>query len=89
VGAAFFSLGVLDHGTLAKVNLGLLAGGAFQTVDTLGLSLADLCGKALHRLIGASEAKAVAEFAVDALGGQPRLKAACDEGFVIAAETFA
>ena len=47
MGAAFFSLGVLDHWTLAKVNLGFLAGGAFQTVDTLGLSVADLCGKAL------------------------------------------
>ena len=82
-------MGVLDHRPLAKVDLGFLAGGAFQALDALRLSLADLCGKALHRLIGASEAKAVAEFAVDALGGQPRLKAACDEGFVIAAETFA
>ena len=88
MGAAFFSLGVLDHGTLAKVNLGLLAGGAFQTVDTLGLSLANLCGKALYGLVGASEAKAVTQFTVDALGSQPRLKAACDEGFVIAAEAF-
>ncbi len=88
VGAAFFSMGVLDHGALAKVDLGLLAGCAFQTMDSPGLSLADLCGKALHRLIGASEAKAVAEFAVDALGGQSRLKACCDEGFVITAEAF-
>jgi len=73
---------------LAKVDLGLLAGGAFQALDALRMPLSNLCGKALHQLIGTSETKAVPQFTMDALGSQPRLKATCDEGFVIAAKAF-
>ena len=81
-------MGVLDHRPLPKVDLGFLAGGAFQALDALRLALANLRGKALHRLVGTSKTKAVPQFTVDALGSQPRLKAACDEGFVIAAKAF-
>lgn len=84
-----FSLGVLDHRALTKVDLGFLARGAFQAGDRLGLTLPDLCGKALHGLVGVSKFKTVAEFAVKALSTQARLQAVCDEGFVVAAEAFA
>jgi len=89
VRAAFFFLGVFDHRALTKVDLRFLAGGAFQAVDALWLTLEEFCNKALHGLVGASEAKAVAQLAVDALGAQARLKAACDEGCMIAAQAFA
>lgn len=51
--------------------------------------LADLCCKLHHALTGTSKAKAVVEFAVGSLATQARLKAFCDDGFVVDVDAFA
>jgi hypothetical protein len=79
-----------DRDSQAEIQLELFSRLAFQTPDPFGLGLSQLAHKALHRLIGISEAVFAHQILVNTLRAEPELRLGLDLGVLgTAREIFA